>query len=216
LINDNGEWQILESVFTNLVADPAVQGVVINATNITKLRNQANEIARMNQLLEIDNEKLQVDLKNQVKARVDLKSVNFDEFEKIYTDDLVCLEYLANLKWGKGYQCKKCKKNKFSTGKSPFSRRCTTCGYVESATTGTIFYRIKFPIIKAFYLVFLVSSQRKITALQLSNLISLRKDTCASFKRRILVLLKGRKNANKLINGWESLVLSNDNSKLIN
>ncbi len=204
----DGTYMILESFFKNLFDYPAVGGIVMNSSDITELRNQADEIRRMNLLLEKDNTRLKVDLKNEVKARVNLKAVNVEEFKKIYPDDDTCLQYLAALKWKDGYHCKKCRHNRYSKGKSPYSRRCTVCGYDESPVIDTIFGRIKFPVIKAFYIVFLVSSQRRTTARQLSQLLSLRVDTCRIFKRKLLNELKHRKNANKMIQGWENLLLS--------
>ena len=204
---ENGEMMILESFFKNLLDYPAVGGIVMNSSDITELRNQADEIRRMNLLLERDNSRLKVDLKNEVKARVDHKAVDLEEFKKIYPDDEACLQYLASLKWNDAYQCRKCGHRKFSKGKLVHSRRCTLCGYDESPMHQTIFGRVKFPLIKAFYMVFLVSSQRKTTAKQLSQLLSLRKDTCGVFKRKLLQILKQRKGANKLNQGWESLLL---------
>lgn len=204
----DGEWLILESMFNNLLAEPAVGGIVINSSDITEFRNQADEIQRMNKLLEKDNKKLKVDLKNEAKARINLKAVNFKEFKKIYPDDSACLQYVSGLKWKNDYACRKCGNAKSCKGKFPYSRRCTICGYDESATANTIFYRLKFPIIKAFYMVFLINSQRKITAKNLSALISLRKETCSVFKRKLLSVLKYKKNSNKLIQGWEGLLLA--------
>ena len=209
--NVDGEWLILESTCNNLLSESAVGGIVINSSDITEFRNQANEIQRMNMLLEKDNTRLKVDLKNEAKARVSLKAVNFKEFKEIYPDDAACLQYVSELKWKKGYACQKCGNTKSCNGKFPYSRRCTICGYDESATANTIFYRLKFPLIKAFYMVFLISSQKKITAKNLSALISLRKETCSVFKRKLLSIMKYKKNSSKLVHGWEGLLLMPSN-----
>lgn len=36
------------------------------------------------------------------------KSLSLFEFQTRFPDDVKCKEYLANLKWGKGYKCAKC------------------------------------------------------------------------------------------------------------
>lgn len=203
----DGGWLILESTFSDLLNEPAVSGIVINSSDVTEFRNQANEIQRMNRLLKQDNKKLKVDLKKEAKARVNLKAVNFKEFKKIYPDDAACLQYLSHLKWKNGYACRKCGNTRSCKGKLPFAKRCTVCGYDESATAYTIFYRIKFPIIKALYMVFLINSQRKITAKKLSALVSLREGTCSVFKRKLLMILKNKKNAGKMIHATDSLLL---------
>jgi PAS domain S-box-containing protein len=203
----DGGFLTLASSFNNLLFEPAVSGIVINSSDVTEFRNQADEIQRMNKLLEKDNKKLQVDLKKEVKKRINSKAVNFEEFKEIYPDDAACLQYVSYLKWKNGYECRKCGNEKECNGKSLYSKRCTICGYDESATAYTIFNRLKFPIIKAFYMVFLINSQRKITAKNLSDHVSLRKETCSVFKRKLLTVLKDKKNSTKPSQGWEDLVL---------
>lgn len=203
----DGGYLTLASIFNNLLFEPAVSGIVINSSDVTEFRSQADEIQRMNKLLEKDNKKLQVDLKKEAKARINLKTVNFKKFRKIYPDDAACLQYVSNLKWKNGYECRKCGNKRECKGKYPYSKRCTICGYDESPTAYTVFYRLKFPIIKAFYMVFLINSQRRITAKNLSDLVSLRKETCSVFKRKLLTVLKHKKISNKLSQGWEGLLL---------
>lgn len=203
----SGGWVILDSTITNFTQDTAVNGIVINASDITKLSNQTNEINRMNLLLEKDNIELKAALKKETKARVDLKIVDFDEFHKVYPDEESCYLYLSNMKWKNAYECKRCLNSKFSKGKYPYSRRCTVCGFDESPVAGTIFTNQKFSISKGFYMAFLIAAQNKITSQQLSAMLSLRKDTCATFKRNFLKIYKLQKNVPQLENGWESLLL---------
>jgi len=207
----SGDSVILDARITNLLNDPSVNGIVINASDITKISNQAAEIRRMNQLLEKDNIELKEELNKEVKARVDLKTVDFQEFHKVYPDDNSCYKYLSNMKWKNGYSCKKCNSTKSSKGKSPYSKRCTLCGFDESPLIGTIFFNQKFSITKAFYMAFLITSQNRITSNQLSTMVSLRKDTCATFKRKFLSRYKARKNSSKIISGWESFLLCPEN-----
>jgi PAS domain S-box-containing protein len=209
--NSSGDWVILDARITNLLHDPSVNGIVINASDITKISNQEAEILRMNQLLEKDNIQLKEELSKEVKARVNLKTVDFEEFHKVYPDDDSCYKYLSTMKWKDGYRCKKCKNTKWTKGKSPFSKRCTLCGFDESPLIGTIFYNQKFSITKGFYMAFLITSQNRISSNQLSTMVSLRKDTCASFKRKFLLHYKARKSSSKIMNGWESFLLCAEN-----
>jgi PAS domain S-box-containing protein len=210
----SGESIILDARITNLLHEPAVNGIVINASDITKISNQASEIRRMNQLLEKDNIELKEELNKEVKARVDLKTVDFEEFHKVYRDDNSCYQYLSDMKWRNGYSCKKCNNTKSTKGKSPFSKRCTLCGFDESPLIGTIFFNQKFSITKGFYMAFLITSQNRITSNQLSTMVSLRKDTCATFKRKFLSLYKARKSSSKMISGWESFLLCPENKTI--
>ena len=206
-ITQSGQWVMLSSIITNLTQDPSVSGIVINASDITQLSNQANEIKRINELLEKDNIELSAALKTETKARVDLKIVDFDEFHKVYPDDESCYLFLSSKKWVNGYECKRCLNKKYSKGKYPYSKRCTLCGFNESPTSGTIFSNQKFSITKGFYMAFLIAAQNKITSKQLSAMVTLRKDTCATFKRNFLKIHHTAKNVSQLEGGWEGLLL---------
>lgn len=173
-----------------------------------QIRLQALEIERMNDLLREDKKRLEVNVKDLSKARVMQKKVSFEEFKHIYPDDETCYTFLANLKWHEGFICRKCNNKNFSQGKFLYSRRCTKCLYDESVTSHTIFYRLKFPIVKAFYLVFIVSEKRLITEEELSVLLSLRRNTCGSFKRKVISVIENYKKYNKKpFSSWEALLL---------
>ena len=80
-----------------------------------------------------------------------------------------CFSYLAALKWQKGYACKHCECKKYDKGRSSSARRCSHCGYDESATVGTLFHKLKFEIKKAFWIVYQVISQKqRVSAMQFS------------------------------------------------
>jgi two-component system, sensor histidine kinase LadS len=176
-----------------------------------QLSHQAEEIQRMNLLLNEDNTKLEKNVKELSKARVMLKEVDFTEFGNIFPDKESCLKYLSELKWKNGYTCKKCTNVKFCQGKEISSRRCTKCRYDESATAFTIFHRLKFPITKAFYMVFLVYSNKgKVTSFELSQILSLRQSTCWTFSKKVIEAMKERKKQEAdydQADGWALLVL---------
>jgi len=175
----------------------------------TELEHAYEEIHRMNQLLESDNKVLKTNVKELTKARVLMKEVDFGEFSNIFPDKESCLKYLEDLKWARGYKCKKCGNVKWCKGKDDYSRRCTKCRYDESPTAYTIFHKLKFPITKAFYMLFLVyANKEKITSLELSQILSLRQSTCWNFNKKINEALKNkRKGAELDVDGWGQLVL---------
>ena len=204
IVKKNGEYIVLESFFKDLSIDPAIDGIVINSSDVTSIRNQTKEIERINKLLEAENHNLKVELKIEVEAKVDLKPLSFNDFKKIYPDDAACLKYLADLKWKDGFTCKKCGNNNYGHGKFNYARRCTRCGYEETVSTHTIFYRIKFPILNAFYMFFLLRSHQNITAKNLSILTLMKENTCSSFKRKIKAITF---NNNSITEDWESQIL---------
>jgi tRNA(Ile2) C34 agmatinyltransferase TiaS len=109
-----------------------------------------------------------------------------DELEAMFASDEKCLEFLANIKWHNGFVCKKCGNTNSCAGKEPFSRRCTRCKTKESATNGTIFHGVKFPISKAFYIAYHVCKCKDdISSYEFARRLSLRQMTCWNFKTKI-------------------------------
>lgn len=173
-----------------------------------KIRTQAEEIYRMNELLKKDNINLEENVRELSKARVMQKRVSFTEFKQIYPDIESCNRFLFELKDQKGYACLKCTNTSFSIARDRYSRRCSKCGYNESVTVGTIFYRIKFPIDKAFYILYLVSMGRELTVDELAGLISLRRETCWAFRNKVMGVMKKRKRFKNPREGWKELILN--------
>ncbi|RZK60760.1 MAG: PAS domain S-box protein [Pedobacter sp.] len=204
LKKSNGQYAILESFIKDLSFDPAINGIVMNCSDVTMVRAQSEEIERINKLLDADNNYLKSQLKNEIDARIDLKPLDFKEFKELYPDDASCIKYLAQLKWENGYRCKKCRQEKFGAGKIEYARRCSKCGYVETATSGTVFHRIKIPILEAFYMFFLLRSNPGITARELSICTSVKENTCWLFKKKINAQLNKNKGMQK---NWEALML---------
>ena len=119
------------------------------------------------------------------------KSLSLFEFQKRFSTKEDCLSYLAALKWGKGFQCRKCGHANCCHGVPQESRQCTSCNYTESPTAGTLFHMVKFDLVKAFYIVYFVSTNKKgITSTELSRKLNLRQKTCWSFKRKVMKAMK--------------------------
>jgi hypothetical protein len=112
--------------------------------------------------------------------------VNSIKFSRRFRDDEDCLIYLSDTKWGNGYNCKRCDNNKFSKGKKPHNKRCTKCNYDESPTAGTLFEKLKFPVLTAFHIVFKIATKKKgMSSLELGREFELRQKTCWAFKLKI-------------------------------
>ena len=114
-----------------------------------------------------------------------------EQLEAMFESDDKCLEFLANLKWDKGFVCRKCGNTNYCIGKTPHSRRCTKCKSEESATTGTIFHNCKFPVSKAFYIAYNVCKGKEdISTYEFARRLSLRQMTCWNFKTKTITALK--------------------------
>ena len=120
--------------------------------------------------------------------------VNSIKFYKRFLNDDDCYSYLSAIKWEEGYKCKRCSTEKYIKGLKPFSRRCSKCKYDESATSGTMFDKVKIPLLIAFHIVFKVSTKVKgMSSLELSHEFELRQPTCWEFKWKIQQAMQSSK-----------------------
>ena len=115
-----------------------------------------------------------------------------EQLEEMFHNDEKCLEFLAEIKWANGFVCKKCGNTNYCPGNEPFSRRCTRCKAKETATNGTIFHGVKFPISKAFYIAYNVCKGKEdLSSYEFGRRLSLRQMTCWNFKTKIQHALTG-------------------------
>ena len=114
------------------------------------------------------------------------QSLSLFEFQKRFPDEQSCIEHLEQLKWANGFVCDKCGHTHFCKGKAPHSRQCTKCRYQASPTSGTLFHKIKFPLHKAFYILYFMATNKKgISSTELSRKLDLRQKTCWAFRKKV-------------------------------
>lgn len=151
------------------------------------------------------------------------KSLTIFEFQKMFPDEESCLKYLSHKKWENGYTCERCGNTKYCKGSKKYERQCTKCNYIASPTSGTLFHKVKFPLLKAFYIVYYVSTNRKgISSTELSRKLGLRQKTCWLFKMKVMQAMQSKGN-NKIqgkaevdettIGGQEEGVVGRKNEK---
>lgn len=123
------------------------------------------------------------------------KSLTIFEFQKMFPDEESCMDYLTELKWSKGFECPRCRHTKYCNGDKEHIRQCTKCTYLVSPTSGTLFHKVKFPLLKAFYIVYFMSTSSKgIASTELSRKLGLRQKTCWLFKLKIMQAMKSSGN----------------------
>lgn len=185
----------LEELVMQRTAETKRKGETIAAQN--------RELLEANGLLSLQsaaitklNADLQVDLHNAQEARVTAREMDFGEFSQLYPDKDACLAYFANIKWTAEYQCRKCGHGKYCNGRELYSRRCTRCRYVESATAYTLLQKCKFSIVKALYAVFLLHTHKgQYSISEMSQLLDLRQATCWSFGQKTIDAILRRQAA---------------------
>ncbi|MBX2965722.1 MAG: transposase [Cyclobacteriaceae bacterium] len=175
-----------------------------------KLVEQADKINKINSMLDLDNWKLKSSIKEVLNERLQEKTMDYEQFRTLYPDTLSCHRFLEQLKWERGFQCRKCGNEKYFNGSQKFARRCTRCGYNESITAYTIFHSIKFPIEKAFYMAYLtVIGRKQHTLEELSDKLDVGVNTVWSFRNKVQQRLVELENRGKKLTGsrWEEVIL---------
>lgn len=156
-----------------------------------QLIEQKQEVNAINSQLDLDNWKLKNNIKEILQDRLINKNLSLEQFSKIFPDKSACYLFLEKLKWSSGYHCNRCGNHKYFEGKNKFIRRCSKCGYNESVTSNTIFHNIRFPIEKAFFILYVTNNRQKDYTLdQLSEMLDLRRNTVWNFKKKIEKLYK--------------------------
>jgi len=123
------------------------------------------------------------------------KSLSIFEFQKMFPDNQSCYKYLADMKWKDGFKCRKCKNTTFCKGHKEYDRQCTKCRWHESPTSGTLFHLCKFSLLKAFYIIYYVSTNRSgISSTELSRKLELRQKTCWLFKQKAMKAMESSQN----------------------
>jgi len=123
---------------------------------------------------------------NLIMSKIFSDNLSPEQLDEMFRSDEKCLEFLSGIKWANGFVCKKCGNTNFCAGKEPFSRRCTKCKSKETATNGTIFHGVKFPVSKAFYIAFnICKGSEDISSYEFGRRLSLRQMTCWNFKTKI-------------------------------
>lgn len=175
-----------------------------------QVHEQAEEISRMNILLEKDNLLLKNNIEKITEARIESTELTFAEFSLKYPDREQCYKVLADLKWVAGFACKKCGNTHYTEGRRPFSRRCNKCSYEESPMNDTIFENNRIPINKAFYIVYIIfTTKGNISSYQIAEKLNVRQSTCWAYAIRIKNMVDHQKTASKKNKkaSWVDLIL---------
>ena len=110
----------------------------------------------------------------------------FSDFTREFPTNEACLNYLCDLKWGGGFQCFRCSHETSVKGRAWYYRRCQKCGYDESCTAQTLFHKIKFPLHKAFWIIYQLGTMKKgMSTLEISRQYGIHQETAWFFKRKV-------------------------------
>ena len=95
------------------------------------------------------------------------------EFEKRFSTEAGCREYLIRMRWPDGFRCPKCEGSKATAVRNTLFQ-CSVCRHQTSVTAGTIFQDIRKPLTMWFRAMWYVTSQKNgASALGLKRVLGL-------------------------------------------
>ena len=120
-----------------------------------------------------------------------LEGLTLKEFKARFKTNDDCMEYLVELKWGKGYECSKCKHTLYCKGRLWYYRRCTKCDYSESATANTLLHRCKLNLLTVFEIIYRVCVRKKgMSTCELAKEFGCQQKTAWLFKAKLQHVMK--------------------------
>ena len=92
------------------------------------------------------------------------------QFQKKFRSEKDCKKRLYQMRWAKGFICRRCGHDKYYDLPKRGLYECKACKYQCSVTAGTVMHRTRTPLLKWFWAIFLLSNDKRgISALQLSK-----------------------------------------------
>lgn len=123
------------------------------------------------------------------------------EWQKKFDTEESCLEKIQQVRWPNGFICPKCgtAKHCFISTRSSFE--CSKCHHQTSITSGTIFHSTNLPLVKWFWAIYLMASDKgSISALRLSKQIEVSWVTAHRMLRKIRTAMMHRDSIYRLEN----------------
>jgi hypothetical protein len=83
------------------------------------------------------------------------------EFQNRFPDEDACFNYLIQKRWSGGFSCPRCGHDHAYQLKRRKLLQCANCRYQASVTAGTIFHRMRIPLLKIFWACYWISTCKK-------------------------------------------------------
>jgi len=97
------------------------------------------------------------------------------EFLNRYPSEDECFQYLVEKRWPDGFRCPKCGNKAAYFIKKQRRFQCTACRRQTSVTAGTVFHRLRHPLLTLFWAVYFISTSKKgISAMELRRKLGIR------------------------------------------
>ena len=102
---------------------------------------------------------------------------------------------LCKLKWSREYSCRRCRTSQYIEGAIHFHRMCQKYEYNESPTAHILFYTLKFPIQRAFAIVYQLDTMKKrISTCEIARQFGIHLESAWLFKKKVKTTMSAQKS----------------------
>lgn len=129
-----------------------------------------------------------------------MPKISLLEWQKRYGTEKACATTLAKYRWPNGFICPRCGHNSswFITTRKVY--QCCQCAHQVSVTAGTLFHSTNLPLVKWFWAIYLVASDKGgISALRLSKHLGVSWPTARSMLKKIRTAMVHRDSLYRLV-----------------
>ena len=82
------------------------------------------------------------------------------DFQRKFSSEDACLVQLKHLRWPEGFRCPRCGHDKAYILRARRLFQCQACKHQASLTAGTIFHKTRVPLVKWFWMIFLMTRSK--------------------------------------------------------
>ncbi|MFC1825344.1 IS1595 family transposase [Thermodesulfobacteriota bacterium] len=129
-----------------------------------------------------------------------MPQISLLEWQKRYGTEEACAATLAKYRWPQGFICPRCGHDSswFITTRRVY--QCCQCAHQVSVTAGTLFHSTNLPLVKWFWAIYLVASDKGgISALRLSKHLGVSWPTARSMLKKIRTAMVHRDSLYRLV-----------------
>jgi len=88
------------------------------------------------------------------------QDIDFFQFQKRFSTERRCINYLLKRRWENGFICPKCGHTEGYFIQSRLLYQCKACKHQVSVTAGTVFHKTRIPLRKWFWMIFLITQSK--------------------------------------------------------
>jgi len=128
-----------------------------------------------------------------------MPTISLIEWQKRFGTERACLRTMEKVRWPQGFQCPVCGSQKYSFIATRKLYQCSKCRHQVSVTADTIFHATKVPLVKWFWAIYLMASDKGgISALRLSKHICISWNSARKILKKIRTAMAHRDSIYRL------------------